>query len=114
MDDNFANITHAIEAGRVLFDNLKKTVAYTVTHLWPEAGPAIMSLLFGFPLGLQPLIVLTIDLGTELGPAISLSKEDMVRVVVWCVPAWVCVCVCVRVPLFNCVCGCPPLCRRRT
>jgi len=77
MDDNFANITHAIEAGRLLFDNLKKTVAYTVTHLWPEAVPAILTLLFAFPLGLQPLIVLTIDLGTELGPAISLSKEDM-------------------------------------
>jgi len=77
MDDHFPNITHAVEAGRLLFDNLKKTVAYTVTHLWPEAIPAILSLLFAFPLGMQPLIVLTIDLGTELGPAISLSKEDM-------------------------------------
>lgn len=79
MDDNFANLTHGIEEGRVLFDNLKKTVAYTATHLWPEAVPAILSLLFAFPLGLQPLIVLTIDLGTELGPAVSLAKETMVR-----------------------------------
>ena len=47
MDDNFANITHAIEAGRLIFDNLKKTIAYTLTHLWPEVIPAILSLLFG-------------------------------------------------------------------
>lgn len=75
MDDHFPNIVFAIEAGRLIFDNLKKTIAYTLTHLWPEVVPVILALLFGFPLGLQPLIVLTIDLGTELGPAISLSKE---------------------------------------
>ena len=37
-----------------------------------------MTLLFGLPLALQSLILLTIDLGTELAPAIALSKEDMV------------------------------------
>lgn len=35
VDDNFASIVRGIERGRVLFDNLKKTIAYTLTHLLP-------------------------------------------------------------------------------
>lgn len=35
VDDNFAAIVNGIEEGRVLFDNLKKTIAYTLTHLMP-------------------------------------------------------------------------------
>jgi len=37
MDDNFASIVHAIEEGRTLFDNLKKTIAYTL------AGPCTLN-----------------------------------------------------------------------
>jgi len=68
--------------GRVLFDNLKKTIAYTLTHLLPELVPILLFLagiicLFlnwiaclkfvkgGFPLGLNSLLLLTIDLITE-------------------------------------------------
>ena len=36
LDDNFASIVAAIEEGRNLFDNLKKSTAYTLTHAWPE------------------------------------------------------------------------------
>jgi sodium/potassium-transporting ATPase subunit alpha len=46
MDDNFASIVVGIEAGRLLFDNLKKTVAYTITHLLPEVFPIVLNLLF--------------------------------------------------------------------
>ena len=75
-DDNFASIVSACEEGRVLFDNLKKTIAYTLSHLWPEIFPAILFLAFGFPLGLSALQVLSIDLGTELLPAMSLAYES--------------------------------------
>jgi sodium/potassium-transporting ATPase subunit alpha len=47
LDDNFASIVVGIEAGRLLFDNLKKTVAYTITHVLPEVYPIILNLLFG-------------------------------------------------------------------
>jgi len=75
LDDNFASIVKAIEEGRVLFDNLKKTICYTVSHSVPELVPIIMTLTVGVPLALYPLLVLTIDLGTELAPAISLAYE---------------------------------------
>lgn len=75
MDDNFASIITGIEEGRTLFDNLKKTIAYVITHLVPEALPTLITLSAGFPLGLNPMQILTIDLFTESMPSISLSYE---------------------------------------
>jgi sodium/potassium-transporting ATPase subunit alpha len=75
MDDNFASIVVGIEEGRIIFDNIKKTIAYTMAHIFPEAVSALIALLCGIPAGLTPMQVLCIDLGTELGPAISLAYE---------------------------------------
>jgi len=75
MDDNFASIVVGVEEGRVIFDNLTKTIAYTVTHMLPEVTPILMNLAFGFPLGLSAILILTIDLFTEMAPAVSLAYE---------------------------------------
>jgi sodium/potassium-transporting ATPase subunit alpha len=75
MDDNFASIVSAIEEGRVLFDNLKKSIAYTIAHTVPELFPVVLNLWFSLPLPLPGLIILTIDLLTEQGPAISFAYE---------------------------------------
>lgn len=58
MDDNFASIAKGIEQGRLLFDNLKKSICYTLSHLWPEAWPVIFNLIFGFPTGITSLQVI--------------------------------------------------------
>lgn len=42
--------------GRVLFDNLKKTIAYTLAHLWPEVLPVALTLAFSMPLALSSLV----------------------------------------------------------
>jgi sodium/potassium-transporting ATPase subunit alpha len=76
MDDNFSSIVKGIEQGRLIYDNLKKTIAYTLSHLWPEIAPVAMNLVFGLPAGLTSLQILSVDLGTELGPAISLAYEQ--------------------------------------
>lgn len=41
----------------------------------PEVSPILLNLAFGFPLGLSAILILTIDLGTELAPAISMAYE---------------------------------------
>jgi len=75
MDDEFPSIVNAIEEGRVIYDNLKKTIAYTLTHAVPEVWPLFLNLVLNFPLGLGGLLILSIDLITEQGPAISLAYE---------------------------------------
>jgi sodium/potassium-transporting ATPase subunit alpha len=42
----------------------------------PEVFPILINLSMAIPLGLNPLLLLTIDLMTELAPAISLAYED--------------------------------------
>ncbi|GFH14691.1 cation_ATPase_N domain-containing protein, partial [Haematococcus lacustris] len=70
-----SSIVAAVEEGRVIFDNLRKTIAYTLTHALPELFPIFLNLALSFPLGLGGLLILSIDLVTEQGPAISLAYE---------------------------------------
>lgn len=51
MDDEFPSIVNAIEEGRVIYDNLKKTIAYTLAHAAPEVFPLFLNLVLNFPLG---------------------------------------------------------------
>lgn len=75
MDDNFASIVAAIGEGRLLFDNLKKSIAYTLAHIMPELMPVFLNVAFSFPLALPGLIILSIDLISEQAPAISFAYE---------------------------------------
>lgn len=62
-------------AGRLIFDNLKKSIAYTLTSNIPEISPFLMFILLAIPLPLGTITILCIDLGTDLVPAISLAYE---------------------------------------
>merc|ERR1712212_111999 len=75
LDDNFASIVTGIEEGRLIFDNLKKSIAYTLTSNIPEITPFIFMLLLDIPLPLGTVTILAIDVGTDLVPAISLAYE---------------------------------------
>uniref|UniRef100_A0A671PCI0 Sodium/potassium-transporting ATPase subunit alpha n=1 Tax=Sinocyclocheilus anshuiensis TaxID=1608454 RepID=A0A671PCI0_9TELE len=76
LDDNFASIVTGVEEGRLIFDNLKKSIAYTLTSKIPEMSPFLMFVLIGIPLPLGTVTILCIDLGTDLIPAISLAYEN--------------------------------------
>jgi len=76
LDDNFASIVTGVEEGRLIFDNLKKSIAYTLTSNIPEISPFLAFILCDIPLPLGTVTILCIDLGTDLLPAISLAYEE--------------------------------------
>jgi len=75
MDDNFATIVSAVEEGRTIFDNIKKFIAYILTSNVPEILPFIAYVLLDIPLPLTVVLILCIDLGTDLLPALGLGAE---------------------------------------
>ena len=76
-DDNFATIVDAVEAGRQVFDNVRKFIVYIFAHATPEVVPFLVFALSGgaVPLPLTVLQILAIDLGTEILPALALGRE---------------------------------------
>jgi magnesium-transporting ATPase (P-type) len=76
-DDNFATIVIAVDAGRRVFDNVRKFVLYIFAHAVPEVVPFLIFALSGgaVPLPLTVLQILAIDLGTETLPALALGRE---------------------------------------
>jgi sodium/potassium-transporting ATPase subunit alpha len=75
MDDNFASIVNGVEEGRLIFDNLKKSIAYTLSSNIPEIAPFLIYITAKLPLPLSTVLILCIDLGTDMVPAISLAYE---------------------------------------
>jgi sodium/potassium-transporting ATPase subunit alpha len=76
LDDNFASIVTGVEEGRLIFDNLKKSIAYTLTSNIPEISPFLFFIIASIPLPLGTITILCIDLGTDMVPAISLAYEQ--------------------------------------
>jgi len=76
LDDNFASIVTGVEEGRLIFDNLKKSIAYTLTSNIPEISPFLLFIICDIPLPLGTVTILCIDLGTDMLPAISMAYEE--------------------------------------
>merc|ERR1712038_124796 len=76
LDDNFASIVTGVEEGRLIFDNLKKSIAYTLTSNIPEISPFLLFILADVPLPFGTVTILCIDLGTDMVPAISMAYEE--------------------------------------
>ena len=76
-DDNFATIATAVEAGRRVYDNVRKFIVYIFSHAVPEVVPFVVFALAGgaVPLPLTVMQILAIDLGTDTLPALALSRE---------------------------------------
>merc|ERR1712121_373639 len=76
LDDNFASIVTGVEEGRLIFDNLKKSIAYTLPSNIPEISPFLLFMIASVPLPLGTVTILCIDLGTDMVPAISMAYEQ--------------------------------------
>uniref|UniRef100_A0A8U8C9Z6 Sodium/potassium-transporting ATPase subunit alpha n=1 Tax=Geospiza parvula TaxID=87175 RepID=A0A8U8C9Z6_GEOPR len=76
LDDSFpSTVRIGPFRGRLIFDNLKKSIAYTLTSNIPEITPFLLFIMANIPLPLGTITILCIDLGTDMVPAISLAYE---------------------------------------
>ncbi|EFA81309.1 P-type ATPase [Heterostelium album PN500] len=76
LDDNFSSIVAGIEEGRMIFDKLKKSICYTLSSNIPELLPFVLFFLIKLPTALSGILILCIDLGTDLVPVISYAYES--------------------------------------
>jgi Ca2+-transporting ATPase len=74
-DDNFASIVSAIEEGRAVYNNIKKFTRYIFASNVPEIVPFIFFALAQVPLALNVMQILSVDLGTDMLPALALGAE---------------------------------------
>ena len=75
LDDDFSSILNGIEEGRLIFDNLKKSITYTLSSNIPELMPFILFVLIQIPLPLTTVMILCVDVGTDMVPAVSFAYE---------------------------------------
>jgi Ca2+-transporting ATPase len=79
LDDNFATIVAAVEQGRVIFDNIRKFIKYTLSSNTGELFVMLVGPFLGMPLPLLPLQILWINLVTDGLPGIALAEEKAER-----------------------------------
>lgn len=75
LDDNFSTILSAIEEGRLIYNNLKKSLIFTLSTKSSEISPFIFCVILGIPLPISVMVILCIDIITEILPTISLAYE---------------------------------------
>ena len=79
LDDNFATIVNAVEEGRIVYDNIRKFVKYTMTSNAGEVWVMVLGPLLGMPLPLLPLQILWVNLVTDGLPGLALAVEKPER-----------------------------------
>jgi calcium-translocating P-type ATPase len=78
-DDNFATIVAAVQAGRQVYDNVRKFIQYIFAHATPEVAPFVVFALSGgaIPLPLTVLQLLAFDVGSETLPSLALGRDPI-------------------------------------
>jgi len=74
-DDNFASIARAIEEGRTVYDNLKKSLLFILPTNGGQSLIIIASILFGLTLPITPVQILWVNMITAVTLALALAFE---------------------------------------
>jgi len=74
-DDNFATIVAAVEAGRTVYDNLKKAIVFLLPVNGGESLSLVAALLFGLTLPITPVQILWVNMVSSVLLAMTLAFE---------------------------------------
>ena len=81
VDDNFLTIQKAIETGRIIYDNIKKSILFLISSNLAEVLIMFLCLLLHYPLPLIAIHILWVNLISDSLPALALgSDKAMVNV----------------------------------
>jgi len=76
-DDNFSTIVAAVEEGRRVYDNLKKTILFVLPTNGAESLLIMASILFGTVLPLTPVQILWVNMVTSVTISLALAFERL-------------------------------------
>lgn len=74
-DDNFVSIGLAVEEGRGIYENIKKTVWFLLSSNFGEVFSMLVAIILGFPAPLAVLHILWVNLVTDTVPALALGAD---------------------------------------
>lgn len=74
-DDNFASIAHAVEEGRTVFDNIRKSILFILPTNGGEALTVLAAIALGTLLPVTPAQILWVNMITAVTLALSLTFE---------------------------------------
>jgi magnesium-transporting ATPase (P-type) len=74
-DDNFASIERAVEEGRTIYDNLRKSILFILPTNAAEALVIVAAVMFGLQLPLTPTQILWVNMVTAVTLALALAFE---------------------------------------
>ncbi len=74
-DDNYASIVAAVEQGRIIYANIRKTISYLLSCNVAEIAILFLATLFGWPPPLTAIQLLWLNLATDGAPALALAME---------------------------------------
>ncbi|BDG62361.1 cation-translocating P-type ATPase [Caldinitratiruptor microaerophilus] len=75
LDDNFASIVAAVEEGRAAFQNIRRTVRYTLVTNAAEVAAMVGAVALGLPPPLLPVQLLWVNLVCDGLPALALAVD---------------------------------------
>jgi magnesium-transporting ATPase (P-type) len=74
-DDNFATIERAVEAGRAIYDNLRKAIIFILPTNGAQSLVIFVAIVFGLVLPLTPVQILWVNMVTAVTLALALAFE---------------------------------------
>jgi len=74
-DDNFASIASAVEEGRTVYDNLRKTVVYVLPTSVAQASMVLIAVLFNMTLPITPVQILWVNMVTAVTLSLAIAFE---------------------------------------